>query len=162
MLFRHHEVAAQRFREDPYYRLNVIDLHVPPLRERPEDLRSLAQAFLAQTAARLRRPALTYAPAALDRILQHPWPGNIRQLAHAIERACTLAAGPRIEVDDLPPQLQYAPVSPLAQVVAPPLRVREREHAAAVLARHGGDRRAAAKELEISRSTLYRILHRRR
>ena len=155
------EVAQQRFREDLYYRLNVIDLQIPPLRERPQDLRTLAHAFLAQTAARLRRPSLAYAPAALDRILRYPWPGNIRQLAHAIERACTVAAGPLIEVDDLPPQVQHAAVSPPSPVVARPLRVHEREHVEAVLALHGGQRREAAKALGISVSTLYRILRRR-
>jgi two-component system response regulator HydG len=156
-----HEVAQQRFREDLYYRLNVIDLQIPPLRERLEDLQTLAHVFLAQTAARLRRPFLTYAPAALDRILHYTWPGNIRQLAHAIERACTVAAGPLIVVDDLPFGVQHAPVSYPSIAVARPLRVREREHAEAVLARHGGHRREAAKALGISVSTLYRILRRR-
>jgi transcriptional regulator with PAS, ATPase and Fis domain len=155
------EVAQHRFREDLYYRLQVIDLHIPPLRERPEDLRALAHAFLAQTAAQLRRPSLAYAPAALDRILHYTWPGNIRQLAHAIERACTFAAGPLIEVEDLPRRVQHAPLSQSPTVVARPLRVREREHAEAVLARHGGHRRAAATELGISVSTLHRILRRR-
>ena len=104
------EVAAQRFREDLYYRLRVIDLHVPPLRERPEDLRRLADALLAQTVARQRRPVVAYAPAALERILHYAWPGNIRELAHAIERACAVATGPWIEVDDLPSDVGYAPL----------------------------------------------------
>jgi DNA-binding NtrC family response regulator len=154
------EVAYKRFREDLYYRLNVIDVHIPPLRERPEDLQSLARAFLARTAARLRRPSLTYAPAAWDRLLHYSWPGNIRELAHAIERACTVAAGPRIELEDLPRRVRYAPVSP-ASSRDRPFRRLEREHAEATIARHSGRRRDAAKELGISLSTLYRILRRR-
>jgi two-component system, NtrC family, response regulator HydG len=155
------EVAQQRFRQDLYYRLHVIDLQIPPLRERPEDLRTLADAFLAQTAARLRRSYLAYAPAALEKILHYAWPGNIRQLAHAIERACTVAAGPLIEVEDLPPRVQDARVSHQSPVVARPLRLLEREHAQVVLLQHGGHRRKAAKALGISVSTLYRILRRR-
>jgi transcriptional regulator with PAS, ATPase and Fis domain len=155
------EVAQRRFREDLYYRLHVIDLHIPPLRERPEDLRRLAQAFLARTATRLRRPSLTYAPAAWDRLLQYGWPGNIRELAHAIEHAGTVAAGPRIELEDLPNDVRYAAVSPTSTIERP-LRHLQREHAKAVIARHGGHRREAAKELGISLSTLYRILRHRR
>jgi two-component system response regulator GlrR len=154
------EVAHGRFREDLYYRLNVIDLHIPPLRDRPEDLRMLADAFLRQTAARLGRPSLVYAPAAWNRMLAYSWPGNIRQLAHAIERACMIAAGPVVEVHDLPPALQRAPGSSLP-VMARLRRTWEREHAEAVLARHHGHRRAAARELGISVSTLYRLLHKR-
>ena len=151
------EVAARRFREDLYYRLRVIDLHVPPLRERVEDLRDLADAFLAQAVARLRRP-LVYAPATLDRILQYDWPGNIRELAHAVERACAVAAGPRIEVDDLPSRVRYASLPSDHAPEARPLRDREREHILAVLVRHHGDRRGAAAELKISLSTLKRRL----
>ena len=151
------EVAERRFREDLYYRLRVIDLHVPPLRERPEDLRDLADAFLAQAIARLRRP-LVYAPATLDRILQYGWPGNIRELAHAVERACAVATGSRIEVDDLPGRVRYASLSSDRAPDARPLRDREREYILAVLARHHGDRRSAAAELKISLSTLKRRL----
>jgi transcriptional regulator with PAS, ATPase and Fis domain len=151
------EVAQRRFREDLYYRLHVIDLHIPPLRERPEDLESLAQAFLARTATRLRRPSLTYAPAAWDRLLHYAWPGNIRELAHAIEHACTVAAESRIELEDLPNDVRYALAVP-ASAIERPFRHLQREHAKAVIARHGGRRREAAKELGISLSTLYRIL----
>ena len=91
------EVAHKRFRQDLYYRLHVIDLVIPPLRERPEDLRALAAEFLARTAARLQRPIRGYAPRAFEQILRYPWPGNVRELEHAIERACVLAAGPHID-----------------------------------------------------------------
>ena len=154
------EVAAQRFREDLYYRLRVIDVHVPPLRERQDDLRSLADALLTQTVARQRRPVVAYAPAALERILHYTWPGNIRELAHAIERACAVAIGPWIEVDDLPSGVGYAPLPSDRAPEGRPLRDREREHVLAVLARHQGDRRRAAEELRISLSTLKRRLRR--
>ena len=148
------EVAHGRFREDLYYRLNVIDLHIPPLRDRPEDLRMLANAFLKQTAARLGRPSLAYAPAAWDRMLAYSWPGNIRQLAHAIERACAVAAGPFVEVHDLPLTVQRAPASSSTRS----RRARERALAEAAMARHHGHRPSVARELGISVSTLYRLL----
>jgi transcriptional regulator with PAS, ATPase and Fis domain len=156
-----HEVIAHRFREDLFYRLTVIDLHIPPLRERPEDLRTLAQVFLARTATKLRRPSLSYAPPVWERFLTYAWPGNIRELAHAIERACAVAAGPQIELEDLPAAVRFAPVSP-ALPSETPLRRLTREHVDAVLARYQGHRGAAAKALGISRSTLYRILRRGR
>jgi DNA-binding NtrC family response regulator len=157
-----HEVAHHRFRHDLYYRLRVIDVHVPPLRERPDDLRALAEVFLAQAAARLRRPILGYAPPALDRILQYAWPGNIRELEHAIERACAVATGSRIEVEDLPPTVRHAALPGGGARDVRPLRVREREQILAVLERHHGDRRRAAEELQISLSTLKRRLRDRR
>ena len=154
------EVAHGRFREDLYYRLNVIDLHIPPLRDRPEDLRTLADAFLRHTATRVGRPSLAYAPATWDRMLAYSWPGNIRQLAHAIERACMIAAGPFVEIHDLPPAVQCA-LGSSPPFVAHPRRAWERARAEVVLARHNGHRRAAARELGISASTLYRLLRKR-
>jgi two-component system, NtrC family, response regulator HydG len=153
-----HEVAQQRFRQDLYYRLRVIDVHVPPLRERPEDLRRLADTFLAQAATRLRRPVVAFAPLALERILYYEWPGNIRELEHAIERACAVAAGSRIEMDDLPASVRHAPLSRERAPDVRPLRDREREHILAVMERHHGDRRRTMEELRISLSTLKRRL----
>jgi DNA-binding NtrC family response regulator len=103
---------------------------------------------------------MAYAPAAWDRILAYSWPGNIRQLAHAIERACTIAAGPLVEIHDLPPAVQSA-LGSSPSFVAHPRRAWERARAELVLARHHGHRRAAARELGISVSTLYRLLHKR-
>ena len=99
------------FARDLYYRLRVIDLHVPPLRERPEELLALARDLLAQTAARLRRPVVGYTPRALECLLDYPWPGNIRELEHAIERACAVATGPEIDVEDLPDAVRGADAS---------------------------------------------------
>jgi two-component system response regulator HydG len=156
------QVSERRFREDLYYRLRVIDLHIPPLRERPEDLRALAYEFLTQAVKRLRRPLIGYAPPALDRVLHYAWPGNIRELEHAIERACAVAAGPRIEVEDLPTKVRHAPLAGESALEARPLRVWERENILEVLARHHGNRRKAAAELRISLSTLKRRLRQQR
>jgi transcriptional regulator with PAS, ATPase and Fis domain len=155
------EVAHKRFREDLYYRLHVIDLVIPPLRERPEDLRALAAEFLGRTAARLHRPIHGYAPQALEQILRYPWPGNVRELEHAIERACVLATGPHIDLEDLP-DLVRGELAPVAPIGVRPLRQVGREHQRAhvldTLARHDGNRRRTAQALRISASTLKRRL----
>jgi transcriptional regulator with PAS, ATPase and Fis domain len=152
------EVEKSRFRHDLYYRLRVIDLHVPPLRERPEELRDLAGDLLARTAARLRRPVVGYTPAAFERLYEYPWPGNIRELEHAIERACALAVGPLIELDDLPDPVRSHDGGHAGTDQS--LATREAAHIRAVLARHGGHRPSAAAELGISLSTLKRRLRR--
>lgn len=150
------DVAQHRYRRDLYYRLRVIDLHVPPLRERPDDLPGLAHELLAKTAARLHRPVTRYTPRALERILAYLWPGNIRELEHAIERACALATGSDIEVEDLPDAVRG--VDSAERPGRHPLADRERAYVRAVLDRHDGNRRRAAEELGISLSTLKRRL----
>jgi len=154
------EVRQQRFREDLYYRLHVIELVIPPLRERPEDLRTLAVELLARTATRLQRPILGYTPRALDHLLGYTWPGNVRELEHAIERACVLATGPRIDVEDLPDVLRSGldpdpiQVRPLREVA----REHQRAYALEILRCCDGDRRRAARALRISATTLKRRL----
>ncbi len=154
------EVAHQRYRRDLYYRLRVIDLHVPPLRERPEELLGLARDLLAQSAARLHRSVVGYTPRALARLLDYLWPGNIRELEHAIERACAVATGPEITVEDLPDAVRGADTSARGPDERP-LAERERAYIQAVLDRHHGHRRRAAEELGLSLSTLKRRLRRR-
>jgi transcriptional regulator with PAS, ATPase and Fis domain len=154
------EVAQGRFRRDLYYRLRVIDLHVPPLRERLDELLGLAQEILAQTAVRLRRPVVGYTARALACLLDYSWPGNIRELEHAVERACAVATGPEIDVEDLPDAVRAA-VGVQASTSRRPLEVRALAYIRAVLARHGGHRRRAAAELGISLSTLKRRLRER-
>ena len=151
-------VAAGQFRRDLYYRLRVVELRVPPLRERPADILPLAASLLAAATARLRRPALTLGPAAALRLRRHAWPGNVRELDNAMERAAALAAGPTVEPDDLPDDLD--PASTPTPANPTPRTLRQLEHAAilAALARHGGQQAAAAAELGISASTLYRRL----
>jgi transcriptional regulator with PAS, ATPase and Fis domain len=157
----HDEVLQGRFRRDLYYRLRVIELHVPPLRERPDELLTLAHDLLVQTAARLGRSLSGYTPRALERVLDYAWPGNIRELQHAIERACVLADGPEIDLGDLPSVIGDTTGSPAASR-RQPLAEREFAYIRAVLERHHGNRRQTAAELGISLSTLKRRLKRAR
>jgi two-component system response regulator PilR (NtrC family) len=100
------EVASGRFREDLYYRLNVIQIRLPALRERREDVPLFIDHFLARFAAEASKPDLRLSPAALEALLSHEWPGNVRELANAIERAVTLSDGPEIQVAELPPTVR--------------------------------------------------------
>jgi two-component system response regulator HydG len=95
------EVAAGRFREDLYFRLNVIRIHLPPLRERPEDLLDLAHHFLRDLRRALRLPIEGFSEGALARLAAHDWPGNVRELHNAIERAMLLAGGPLVRRRDI-------------------------------------------------------------
>ena len=94
-------VRARKFREDLYYRLGVVTLELPPLRERPEDILPLAEHFLKRFAAQARRPGLTLATEARRRLQDHPWPGNVRELRNLMERLAFLSQGERIEPEDL-------------------------------------------------------------
>jgi transcriptional regulator with AAA-type ATPase domain len=146
-------VAAGEFRRDLYYRLRVVELRLPPLRERREDVVPLAASLLATACGRLGRPAPPIGPAAAQRLLRHAWPGNVRELEHAMERVAALATGPCVEPGDLPDDVGEATPAPTGT-----LQQRERGAILAALARHGGRRSAAAAELGISASTLYRRL----
>jgi two-component system response regulator AtoC len=158
-------VAAGQFREDLFWRLNVIRLKLPALRERPEDVGALAEHFLARY-RRLRPdlPALHLSEAAAAGLAQRRWPGNVRELEHAIERAVVLAEGPEIGEDALPAPVRTKP--PPAGAVLPegavPLRHALREVEAqlirAALERNGGNRTRTAEQLEVSyRALLYKI-----
>ncbi|WP_438026682.1 sigma 54-interacting transcriptional regulator [Sorangium sp. So ce233] len=155
------EVSAGRFRKDLYYRLKVVELRLPPLRERREDVLPLARGLLAQAAARMKRPSPRLSPGAADRLVRYAWPGNVRELENTMERAVALAEGRRIEAEDLPEEVRSALPVPSAPAVA--ARVRslgdvEQEYIRAVLARNGGNQTRAAAELGIGVSTLYRKL----
>jgi transcriptional regulator with PAS, ATPase and Fis domain len=150
------EVERQRFRSDLYYRLRVIDLYVPPLRERPDELRWLAGHLLVRTAERFERPVVGYTSRAMDRVLAYLWPGNIRELQHAIERACAIASGPHIDLEDLPEAVRGLRTSHGRREQS--LADRERAYILAVLERNQGHRGRTADELGISLSTLQRRL----
>jgi transcriptional regulator with PAS, ATPase and Fis domain len=152
------EVERRSFRADLFYRLRVIELRIPPLRERPEDLLDIATAILHQTARRLQRPIRAFTERARNRLLEHDWPGNIRELEHAIERGCALATGFEVDVDDLPDDVRGVTVWPHGS--QHPLRERECAYVRAVIGRHNGNRTTAARELGISMSTLKRRLRR--
>jgi two-component system response regulator HydG len=162
-------VAEGRFREDLYYRIRVVPLRLPPLRERREDIPALADHFLGRF-ARLRPelPSLALAPEARDALCAHRWPGNVRELEHALERAVVLAEGPVIREEDLPETVRAAPTSPDAAADADPgeagfslkraVRNVEQKVVRAALERTGGNRTRAAELLGISyRALLYKI-----
>ena len=100
------EVEAGRFRKDLYYRLKVVEVRVPPLRERPEDVLPLARALLGAIARRMGRRLGGLTPAACELLQRHPWPGNVRELENALERAAAMASGSRVDVGDLPDELR--------------------------------------------------------
>lgn len=149
-------VAAGLFREDLYYRLHVLALHVPPLRERREDILPLAARFLAN--ARPRCAGFT--SAAEGMLLGYPWPGNVRELENVVRHGAALADGPRIDAGDLPVHLTR-PAQPLRRGEASVLRTLvdvEREHVLGVLDACGGSQSDAARVLGIGRNTLWRKL----
>jgi transcriptional regulator with PAS, ATPase and Fis domain len=152
------EVSQGRFRQDLYYRLRVVDIHVPPLRARQADVAALADQLLPRIAVRMDRPIRGYTDGARELLLQYEWPGNVRELEHAIERACAVSDGPLIDAGDLPDAVQRGTVLRAAARTARPLRDIEREYIRLVVQRHGGDRRSAADELQISLATLSRKL----
>jgi DNA-binding NtrC family response regulator len=152
-------IGQGTFREDLYYRLNVIHVPLPPLRERREDIPALAEHFLARSAGKLGRP-LRLSAGALERLLLYPWPGNVRELENAIERAAILARTETVDADDLPPHvaagLQLGPSPTLPRQVT--LADAERAHILQTLERVGGNHSGAAEALGIGRTTLWRKL----
>ncbi len=151
-------VDARRFRKDLFYRLNVVELRVPPLRERRNDLLPLARIFLAEAALHMRRDVEGLSPAAADRLLRYDWPGNVRELENAMERAVALSAGRRIEWTDLPPALREPLPNLAAHGELRTLREVEDEYILAALERHGGSRARTAEVLGIGIATLHRRL----
>jgi hypothetical protein len=154
------DVDGRRFRGDLYFRLNVVELHVPPLRERPDDLRGLAAMLQTRIATRMHRAIGGYTDAALNCLLQYAWPGNVRELENAIERACALATGLLIDVDDLPNTLRTCPSLVGASPEVRPLHDVEREYILSVLQRNGGNKLHTAEQLRINTTTLFRKLKR--
>src|SRR4029077_8527456 len=99
------EIAAGNFRDDLFYRLNVVPIHIPPLRERHEDIPLLVEHFLAKFNERLKKQIGSVAPDAVDRLVAYTWPGNIRELENLMERTILFCEGPTIQVSDLPPEV---------------------------------------------------------
>ena len=161
------EVERKHFRADLYYRLNVVALHVPPLRQRPEDLSALIDYFLNVYRQRFNRPGLILSPAARQRLADYSWPGNVRELRNCLERATALSTGEVIEADQILGSGVSSPGSgvesknrPFAgpQSPAATLDDLEREHILRVLHESEGNRERAAAILGISSRTLYRKL----
>ena len=153
------EVAAGRFRQDLLFRLNTVEIRLPPLRERREDIPILAGHFLRQHAQRYRKTIAGFDDAALRALLDHPWPGNIRELDHSVERAVLMTRGDRVQASDLAlrPSVDGGPAlesMSLDEVEAFLIRK--------TLERSDGNVSQAAKSLGLSRSALYRRLQRHR
>jgi DNA-binding NtrC family response regulator len=151
------EVAGGRFREDLLYRLNTIEIRLPPLRDRREDIPLLASTFLRRHATRYRKPVTGFSPAAMQALLSYIWPGNVRELDHTIERAVLLTDQTEIDPADLS---LMPPSDGAAQLEAMTLEDVERLLVQKALARSGGSVSDAAKALGLSRSALYRRLER--
>lgn len=152
------EVHAARFRQDLYYRLRVVELRVPPLRERRDDILALARTFLTATAERMNRRVTGFTPAAANQLVRYSWPGNVRELENAIERAVALARGRSIDVDDLPEEVGLGIPTAHAPGDVRPLEEIEREYILAVLRANQGNKAVAAEQLKIGIATLYRKL----
>jgi DNA-binding NtrC family response regulator len=154
-------VAGGTFREDLFYRINVLHLDVPSLRERMADIPLLAEHVLAAIAARDQQPQKRLTPAAQAYVVAFAWPGNVRQLQNVIERAAAFSDGTLIDAADLPDELRgSAPPAPILERLGHELTLAdiEREHILGVLHRVGGNRSRAAEVLGIPRRTLYRRL----
>lgn len=151
-------VAAGRLREDLYYRLNVIHMRVPALRERPEDIPLLATAFLTRFASKNHKIVEGFSPDALDTLTAWRWPGNVRELENAIERAVVLTRSRIIGVDDLPPAVRQSQGGRTVVTfqVGTPLKTIERRMIEETLRSVGGDKSLAANLLGITSRTIYR------
>ncbi|HEV7857960.1 MAG TPA: sigma-54 dependent transcriptional regulator [Pyrinomonadaceae bacterium] len=158
------EVTEGRFREDLFYRLNVIEIHLPPLRERREDIPLLVRNFITRTAREQGREEKAIEPAAMSALINYVWPGNVRELQNAIERAFTLS-GEAIDLDSLPPRVRDAAGQRAGTIrdpdgLRPTLEEIERQHIFETLASVNQDKARAANILGIDLSTLYRKLKR--
>jgi DNA-binding NtrC family response regulator len=154
------EVEAGRFRSDLYYRINVVTIRIPPLRERREDVGLLAEAFVRELAGRLDRPTRGLTPAALQALEAYDWPGNVRELRNVLERSVLLRSGEWIDVGALPFG-QAAPAAPTSASLnlRERLRAAERQTLLAALERASGVRREAARLLGIDERNLPYYLH---
>jgi two-component system response regulator HydG len=160
-------VREGRFREDLYYRLNVIAVPIPPLRDRREDVPLLGEHFLRLFASRNARHLSGFSRAAADALSRYVWPGNVRELENTVERAVVLSRGASIEIDDLPPEVRSGAGAPsdgrsLTFAVGTPLEEIERRVIHATLAHVGGDKRLCAQLLGIATRTIYRRLEEER
>jgi DNA-binding NtrC family response regulator len=147
------------FREDLYYRLKVIDLQVPPLRMRREDVLPLARLFLKSFGERMKREVTGFSPQAADQLVRYQWPGNVRELENVVERAVAFATTERIGLEELPEVVREAVPEPvLVGAAVRPLAAIEREYILAVLERNDGNQTKTAGELGIGTVTLDRKL----
>src|SRR5882762_8046629 len=155
-------VKRHNFREDLYYRLHVVHIEVPPLRERAEDLPELAQAFVESYAGKHGRQARELSPEALALLGEYEFPGNVRELANTIERAVIVSSGKILEIEDLPDPIRVAVRVQRQKVKPQSLSEVAAEHVAEILVATKGNKTEAARILGISRKNLYEKLARRK
>ncbi len=162
------DVAASSFREDLLFRLRVVTIHLPPLRDRREDIMRLAVEFLRHFSEVHGRDVAELTDAARGALGSYGWPGNVRELKNAVERAVVLAGSDRLDVGDLPPEISgrveaaagSAPDVPFAEAREEAMRSFERSYLEAALERHGGNISETARELGLHRQSLQRTLKR--
>ena len=152
------EIAEGRFRMDLYYRLHVVELPVPPLRQRREDILPLARILLAEAANRLNRPVTELSQRTVDQLVRYNWPGNVRELENAMERVVALAQGGQAELEDLPEEVRQAVPVPLLTAPVKHLDAIEKDYILAVLELNDGNQARSAEQLGIGSATLYRKL----
>jgi transcriptional regulator with PAS, ATPase and Fis domain len=158
-------IEEGRFREDLFYRINVVNIQMPPLRARGGDILPLAQRFVGEFARRSRKEVTGIAPAAAERLLTYAWPGNVRELQNCMERAVALARFEQIGVDDLPEKIRdYRRSHVLVASDDPselvPMEEVERRYVMRVMEAVGNNKTAAARILGIDRKRLYRWIER--
>jgi DNA-binding NtrC family response regulator len=153
----HAEVAQGKFRQDLLFRLNTVEIHLPPLRDRRDDIQPLAEYFLRQHGKRYRRGNMSFTPQAIDALREHSWPGNVRELDHVVERALLMSSSDIVTAFDL--ALQAAPDARLSsRLEEMSLEEAERILITKALSRFDGNANRAAEALGLSRSALYRRL----
>jgi DNA-binding NtrC family response regulator len=153
-------VRRRAFREDLFYRLNVVRIHVPPLRERREDIPALAESFLALYAAKHGRRANVFEREAATLLGAYDWPGNVRELSNVVERAVIVSEGARVGVEALPESVLAGARAKERAAKRPTLAEVEAEYIRETLAAAGGNKSEAARLLGISRKNLYERLRR--
>lgn len=159
-------VEEGTFREDLFFRLNVVQIHLPPLRERPEDIPLMVQHFIRESCKENEKPKMDITSEAMNTLLRYPWPGNVRELRSAIEHGVVMANGPKITLRELPQKIRQSngnPISPSLPANNPSsspfdLQTTEKQLIIRALEESQGNRTEAAKKLGISRRTLHRRL----
>lgn len=150
------EVGRRSFRADLFYRLGVIDVTIPPLRERKDDIPALAEYFIASIGPRLGKQIAGVDQDVLNVLTAYPWPGNVRELSNVIERMINMAVGPTLGIDELPPEMRQAGLRGTRAGRSPNMKNVNETAIRESLARHNGNKNQAAVELGISRTSLYR------
>jgi two-component system, NtrC family, response regulator len=149
-------IAENRFREDLFYRLAVIVINLPALRDRENDIRLVAQEFLRRFASRNDREALAFSQEAIRALNDHSWPGNVRELENRVKRAVIMAEGKRLTAEDL--ELDGTSLAPNGSTLKEAREAVERELVERALRKYGGKIAPAAADLGISRPTLYELM----